>query len=178
MIYLRVICPSYYGQLSTCWCKVTFKWHFPHLVHMVKWSENQLEIVFSPLCPELKIEAVSRWDPLYVQTPYMDGCADSMIAMLVPKAPPKHISSRDGEIEDEDEDLVSALTEGFFDTCLYKVAVSELAIDRNCWRPIHCEGAIIFQLATVQRFKLQDSATPLQRRLARFMREKLRVPGK
>jgi hypothetical protein len=45
----------------------------------------------------------------------MVGCADSMIAMLVPKAPPKHISSRDGEMEDEDEDLVSALTEGLFD---------------------------------------------------------------
>lgn len=76
----------------------------------------------------------------------MVGCADSMIAMLVPKAPPKHISSRDGEIEDEDEDLVSALTEGFFDTCLYEVAVSELTIDRNCWRLIHCEGAIISYL--------------------------------
>lgn len=111
-------------------------------------------------------------------TPYMFGCADSMIAMLVPKAPPKHISSRDGEIDDEDEDLVSALTEGFFDTYLYEVAVSELTIDRNCWRLIHCEGDIIFLLASVQRFKLQDSATPLQRRLARFMREKLRVPGK
>lgn len=101
-----------------------------------------------------------------------------MIAMLVPKAPPKHISSRGGEIEDEDEDLVCALTEGFFDTCLYEVAVSELTIDRHCWRLIHCEGAITFLLATVQRFKIQDSATPLQRRLAQFMREKLRVPGK
>ena len=104
-------------------------------------------------------------------TPYTFGWTDSMIAMLVPKAPPKHISSKD-------EDLVSALTEGFFETCLYEVAVSELTIDQNCWRLIDCEGAIIFLLAFVQRFKLQDSATPLQRRLARFMREKLRVPGK
>lgn len=39
---------------------------------------------------------------------------DSLIAVVVPKAPPKHISSRDGEIEDEDEELVSYLSTGFF----------------------------------------------------------------
>lgn len=37
-------------------------------------------------------------------------CTDSLIAMVVPKPPPRHISSRDGDIEDEDEDLVSCLS--------------------------------------------------------------------
>lgn len=41
-------------------------------------------------------------------------CADSLIAVVVPKAPPKYISSRDGEIEDEDEDLVSYASTGSF----------------------------------------------------------------
>lgn len=64
-----------------------------------------------------------------VTVTFVDG--DSLIAVVVPKAPPKHISSRDGEIEDEDEDL---------------------------------------------RFKLPESATFLQRKLATFLREKLKVP--
>ncbi|KAG0613716.1 hypothetical protein M758_6G124400 [Ceratodon purpureus] len=65
--------------------------------------------------------------PLTVK--FVDG--DSLIAMVVPKPPPRHISSRDGEIEDEDEDL---------------------------------------------RFKLPESATPLQRQVATFLRSKLKVP--
>lgn len=64
-----------------------------------------------------------------VTVSFVDG--DSLIAVVVPKAPPKYISSRDGEIEDEDEDL---------------------------------------------RFKLPESATPLQRQLATFLRGKLKVP--
>lgn len=38
------------------------------------------------------------------------GCTDFLIAMVSPKPPPSHVSSRDGEIEDEDEDLVSSLS--------------------------------------------------------------------
>ncbi|XP_024370306.1 uncharacterized protein [Physcomitrium patens] len=64
-----------------------------------------------------------------VTVKFADG--DSLIAVVVPKAPPKHISSRDGEIEDEDEEL---------------------------------------------RFKLPESATPLQRQLGNFLRGKLKVP--
>lgn len=33
---------------------------------------------------------------------------------MVPKAPPKHISSRNGEIEDDDEDLVSCFSTVLF----------------------------------------------------------------
>ena len=58
-------------------------------------------------------------------------CTDYLLAMVVPKPPPSHISSKDGEIEDEDEDLVSYLSPDSF--CNAYVQKKEFATFR---RPI------------------------------------------